>query len=49
MNIEILKVKLRAKGLKATPKRLSILEAIVKLNKQVKMPDVYSWNHYQYQ
>jgi Fur family transcriptional regulator, peroxide stress response regulator len=32
MNIEFLKVKLRAKGLKATPRRLSILEAIIELN-----------------
>jgi len=32
MNIELFKVKLRDKGLKATPRRLSILEAIVELN-----------------
>jgi Fur family peroxide stress response transcriptional regulator len=32
MNIESLKVKLRDKGLKATPRRLSILEAIIELN-----------------
>jgi len=32
MNIELLKDKLRNKGLKATPRRLSILEAIIKLN-----------------
>jgi Fur family peroxide stress response transcriptional regulator len=32
MNIELLKAKLRDKGLKATPRRLSILEAIIKLN-----------------
>jgi Fur family peroxide stress response transcriptional regulator len=32
MNIELLKVKLRARGLKATPRRLSILDAIIKLN-----------------
>jgi Fur family transcriptional regulator, peroxide stress response regulator len=31
MNIESLKIKLRDKGLKATPKRLSILEAIIEL------------------
>jgi Fur family peroxide stress response transcriptional regulator len=32
MNIESLKIKLRDKGLKATPRRLSILEAIIELN-----------------
>jgi Fur family transcriptional regulator, peroxide stress response regulator len=32
MNIELLKVKLRDKGLKATPRRLSILEAIIELD-----------------
>jgi len=32
MDIELFKVKLRDKGLKATPRRLSILEAIVELN-----------------
>ena len=32
MNIELLKIKLRDKGLKATPRRLSILEAIIELN-----------------
>lgn len=32
MNIELLKVKLRDKGLKATSRRLSILEAIIELN-----------------
>jgi len=32
MNTEILKIILRDKGLKATTKRLSILEAIIKLN-----------------
>jgi Fur family transcriptional regulator, peroxide stress response regulator len=32
MNIKLLKVKLRDKGLKATPRRLSILEAIIELN-----------------
>jgi len=32
MNIELLKVKLRDKGLKATQRRLSILEAIIELN-----------------
>jgi len=31
MNIESLKIKLRDKGLKATPRRLSILEAIIEL------------------
>jgi Fur family peroxide stress response transcriptional regulator len=31
MNIEFLKVKLREKGLKVTPKRISILEAIIEL------------------
>lgn len=31
MNIEFLKVKLRDKGLKVTPKRISIFEAIIKL------------------
>ena len=32
MDIELFKVKLRDKGLKATPRRLSILEAIIELN-----------------
>jgi Fur family peroxide stress response transcriptional regulator len=32
MKIELLKIKLRGKGLKATPRRLSILEAIIELN-----------------
>jgi len=32
MNIEFLKVKLRDRGLKSTPRRLSILEAIIELN-----------------
>jgi Fur family peroxide stress response transcriptional regulator len=32
MNTELLKSRLRAKGLKATPRRLSILDAIIKLN-----------------
>jgi len=32
MNIESLKIKLREKGLKATPRRLSMLEAIIELN-----------------
>ncbi len=32
MNIESLRIKLRDKGLKATPRRLSILEAIIGLN-----------------
>lgn len=32
MNIEFLKIRLRDKGLKATPRRLSILEAIIELN-----------------
>ncbi len=31
MNIELLKIKLQDKGLKATPRRLSILEAIIEL------------------
>lgn len=32
MNTELLKIKLKEKGLKATPRRLSILEAIIELN-----------------
>lgn len=43
MNIELLKVKLRDKGLKATPKRLLILEAIIELNNHPTAEEIFKF------
>jgi Fur family transcriptional regulator, peroxide stress response regulator len=43
MNIEFLKVKLRNKGLKVTPKRISILEAIIKLQNHPTAEEVVNY------
>ncbi len=43
MNIESLKIKLREKGLKATPRRLSILEAIIELKNHPTAEEIYKY------
>jgi Fur family peroxide stress response transcriptional regulator len=47
MNIDFLKVKLKDKGLKVTPKRISILEAIIKLQNHPTAEEIVNYirNH----